>query len=127
MEAWSSRSVDADAVMKDTPTSTASTRPVRNRPYKEFGGADGISTREPLAATMQSKPSDQGERRDRSLWKGCEASGVRPGETRHVADTIEGLGDIQPLNLIMDVEVNEHGFLPVVTFYYDRSHLQLVE
>jgi hypothetical protein len=50
-----------------------------------------------------------------------------PRLLRNVADTIEALGDIQPMNLIMDVEVNEHGFLPVVTFYYDRPHLQLVE
>lgn len=49
-----------------------------------------------------------------------------PRLLRRVAETIEDLGQIEPRHLIMDIEVTEDGFLPVITFYYDRPHLKVV-
>jgi hypothetical protein len=44
-----------------------------------------------------------------------------PTLLRRFADTVEDLGPIVPLNLVMDVEVNDDGVLPVMTLYYARE------
>jgi hypothetical protein len=46
--------------------------------------------------------------------------GDLPALLRRVADSIEELGEIEPLGMVMNVEVSEEGLLPVVTLYYDR-------
>jgi hypothetical protein len=50
-----------------------------------------------------------------------------PALLRHTADTIEDIGQIEPRHLIMDIEVTEDGLLPVITFYYDRPVLRVVD
>ena len=39
---------------------------------------------------------------------------------RRVADSIEGLGPVIPLNMVMELETNAEGFSPVITLYYDH-------
>lgn len=43
-----------------------------------------------------------------------------PALLRRVADTVEQLGVIEPSHMVMEVEINEYGFLPVITLYYWR-------
>jgi hypothetical protein len=37
------------------------------------------------------------------------------------------MGQIEPLHMAMDIEVNEDEFLRVITFYYDRPTLRIVD
>ena len=45
-----------------------------------------------------------------------------PALLRRVADYIAELGDVQILDLVMHVEVTEHGNWPSVTVYYTADH-----
>lgn len=50
-----------------------------------------------------------------------------PALLRRVADTIESLGEIEPLSMVMNIEVEAEGLVPVVTLYYDRPTLRVVQ
>jgi len=50
-----------------------------------------------------------------------------PALLRRVAESIEKMGQIEPLHMTMDIEVTEDGLLPVITFYYDRPTLRIVD
>lgn len=41
-----------------------------------------------------------------------------PALLRRVADTIEELGEVEILDLVMHIEVTEHGNWPSITTYY---------